>query len=73
MDFKDWIKRFEKMDTPRGDLADDIVRDRNLPTENSLQAWLDHLYVRGACPGAKAVLRSAWKRYEKEQPNHART
>ena len=66
MTFKRWLLQFKNEDTPIGDLASDVARDRSLPVTNSYTAWHDHLLGRRACPEALEALRWAWQQYESE-------
>ena len=66
MKFNTWLLQFRHEDTPLGDLACDVARDRSLPAANSYEVWRDHLLARRACMEAIEVLRWAWQRYKSE-------
>lgn len=71
MYFKDWLRRFEKDENPRGDLARDVRSDKDFPCEKSV--WLkkretmirSYLEEAGACNGCLDAFDEAWKDYER--------
>lgn len=73
MTFKEWIMRHKGKDTPLGDLAYDIARDRNFPDSNTKEAILDHLtsYTVNACPEAIDAFKSAWNSYRAYEKRHS--
>ncbi|MCL6561260.1 MAG: sterile alpha motif-like domain-containing protein [Firmicutes bacterium] len=66
MAFKIWLKKFEGWETPRGDLARDVARDKNFPGEDDYNVILAHLRARGACKEAIQTFRRAWAAYQRE-------
>lgn len=67
MNFKQWITSFQHTGGPRGDLAQDIVRDKKFPED--LQEWKElrvYLKDRGACREAMNAARYAWKIYQQQ-------
>lgn len=64
MYFSEWIQRFLREDTPFGDLAYDISRDKGFPRIFDKQTILDHLKNAGACREAVYTFKRAWKEYE---------
>jgi len=63
--FFSWLMEQVERDDPVGDLANDTLRDKDLPNiENeSLKQWLIHLKRKNACPMAIVALKDAWKEY----------
>ena len=49
MTFKRWIKQFQGEDSPLGDLAEDIHRDKNFPCTNRYEKMISYLISRNAC------------------------
>lgn len=41
--FKDWILKFQGVDLPIGDLADDVARDPDFPAEDYFDELLAHI------------------------------
>ena len=65
--FKDWlVEKYLGRDTPEGDLAGDVDRDRDFPKLNSRVAILHHLQRLHACEGAFRTFERCWKRYTEE-------
>ncbi len=44
--FKDWIKNFENVDLPIGDLAKDIARSKDFPASNDYNALYGYVRVK---------------------------
>ncbi len=65
--FKNWIKRFEGEDSPIGDLADDIARDKEFTEDNSRLGIRDYLWSMGAVRGCVEAFHEAYNIYEKEK------
>ena len=60
-DFRSWIKKFEGIENPFGDLADAIKIDKNFPNENSyiiIKEYLKNTF-------GEIIFEEAWKSYEK--------
>lgn len=49
MTFKTWIKQFQGENTPIGDLADDIQRDKNFPATSDFEKMTTYLINHNAC------------------------
>lgn len=73
MTFKEWIIRHKGKDTPLGNLADDVSRDKDFPEENTKEAILDHLtgFTTRACPEAVDEFKHAWKSYQAYMKRHS--
>jgi hypothetical protein len=61
LSFKDWIARYENEDSPIGDLARDMARDKRLPEE--YKDLRKHMVRMGACEEALQAATAANKRY----------
>jgi hypothetical protein len=63
--FTEWlIKNYAEQETPIGDLARGVARDRTWPIDaNTEQQFLSYLRRTVAPPGAIRAFRSAWKAY----------
>lgn len=66
--YKDWlIEKYLGKDTPRGDLAYDVNRDKDFPEGHlTRERILDHLDIKNACDSAKELFKRTWKDYCKE-------
>lgn len=71
MHFRDWLKRFDKDMNPRGDLARDVLSDKDFPCEKCIKLKKRETMIRryledaGACYGCMAAFEDAWKDYER--------
>jgi hypothetical protein len=63
MTFFQWCKTQKKRDDAIGDLARDILQDRDHPRGNDYTRWQNHLYDREACGGAIETLERAFECY----------
>ena len=73
MKFYQWmLEMYLGKDTPRGDLAHDMKRDRSFPVTNDWKAIYRHLELRSACPQCKALFKRCWRDYEKAMECDAR-
>ena len=67
MDFRTWlINKYQHKDTPRGDLARDIIRDPDFPevtTVGGRETILNHLIFAGASAEAIRTFGRAWSAY----------
>lgn len=63
LSFTDWLKRHSNRNSPLGDLAKDMIRDKNWPAYNSLDAYRTYLQFQNAYYGAMEALDRAWKSY----------
>lgn len=69
LDFKTWILHFKNVDRPIGDLATDIARDNEFPTENSKEVIRNYLKRKSSFSIVSAVLETfdnAWDYYLKD-------
>lgn len=62
--FTDWLTKHKNRDSPLGDLAQDVMRDKQWPSYDSLEHYQDYLNSRGAAIGAMDALNGAWKSYQ---------
>lgn len=63
--FYEWAIRLKNRDTPTGDLAKDMLRDKDAATvDNTLEAFDAHLRRQNACREAHETLRAAWRSYQ---------
>ena len=67
MTFIEWISRHDGKDTPLGDFAYDITRDKGFPTTNSRKDILEHLQNVHACGEAIQTFKTAWNSYQAYQ------
>ena len=71
MYFRNWLRRFEKDQNPRGDLARDVLSDENFPCEKNEKLKKRQINIRnylegaGACEGCLDAFDDAWKEYER--------
>ncbi len=60
--FTEWLARHTKRDSPLGDFAGDVARDRDFPrAPSSLDQVLSHLIRHGACGEAQDAAKRAWR------------
>jgi YozE SAM-like protein len=62
--FTDWLKKHKNRNSPLGDLATDMLDDKNWPSHNSLEDYRDYLNLRQASFGATEALKRAWRSYK---------
>lgn len=61
--FKTWIESFKNVDLPIGDLADDILRDKEFPRDsNDFHEILEYLYEKTGIHVIEAFC-DAWNYY----------
>lgn len=70
MTFIEWISRHNGKDTPLGDFAYDITRDKRFPTTNSREDIIEHLQNIRACDEAISTFKTAWKSYQAYSKKH---
>jgi len=70
MDFVEWISRLKNRDTPTGDLASDILSDKNFPRNADKETILSYLRSCNACDGAISAFKSAWRSYQSYLKKH---
>lgn len=61
--FTDWLKMHKNRNSPLGDLATDMLRDKQWPSFNSLKDYQSHLSFMHASMGAIEALKRAWRTY----------
>lgn len=64
LSFTDWLMKHRNRDSPLGDLATDMLRDKTWPLYNTLDKYRDYLHFRHADSGAVKALERAWKSYK---------
>ena len=69
MTFKTWIKQFQGEDTPIGDLADDIQRDKNFPATRDFKKMTSYLINHNACEDCIREFAGAYIEYMTEEIN----
>lgn len=62
--FTDWLKKHKNRNSPLGDLASDMLRDKNWPSYNSLEDYQFYLELKNASIGAIEALKKAGKTYK---------
>jgi hypothetical protein len=62
--FTEWLKKQINRDSPFGDLATDMIRDKTWPTYTTLDAYRDYLHSKNASWQAVQTLERAWKSYK---------
>ncbi len=70
MTFVDWLSRHVNRDTPLGDLARDVSRDKEFPMSNSKEDIRNHLHRKNACQDAISTFNQAWASYQVYQKKH---
>ena len=70
MNFVDWILRLRTRNTPTGDLARDLMSDKNFPNSSDKEKILNYLYSHNACADAIKAFRNAWSSYQTYLKNH---
>lgn len=61
--FKTWLKNFENVDLPIGDLAKDILSDSNFPQEESYEVIHDYLIRKNADSVILETFLTVWNFY----------
>lgn len=62
--FKNWLlANYRGVDSPFGDLADDVACARDFPAENSREAIFGYLRSHHACRQCVAAFNLAWGAY----------
>jgi hypothetical protein len=59
--FEEWLGDQRGKDSPIGDLAADVARDKDWPTGQGIETYRAHV-ARG-CSGAMDALNEAWQAY----------
>ena len=63
MTFYDWILKYKGHNTPRGDLADDISRDKCFPHDGDYDKIIGYFEGRHVGSEVLKTFKSAWKSY----------
>ena len=67
MSFYDWMMQYKEHNTPRGNLADDMIRSESgFPKDGSFEEIETYLKSHGACSQSLEILKSVWDSYKKE-------
>ena len=74
LSFTEWLKKNKNRNSPLGDLATDVLRDKQWPSYNTLEDYRSYLNFKGAVYDAIIALEKAWKSYKtylqrKKRPN----
>lgn len=62
--FRQWIIGKRWLDSPRGDLAEDIYNDPNFPNTYSYSEMLSYLRYRRSCKEAISTFKNAYKAFK---------
>lgn len=46
MNYTEWLENYKGRETPIGDLADDVLQDRNFPKTNNYEELHSYLYFK---------------------------
>lgn len=67
MNFYEWMMdKYAQKNTPRGDLAGDMARDKSFPKDGSRTDILGHLESRRAAEACVACFKRCWRDYVRE-------
>ena len=69
MNFKEWITKFENLQTPYGDLARDIQADNNFIDSNDVEEIEYYLIQQNACVDCINVLHQVHTEYQEAHNN----
>ena len=69
MSFKTWIKQFQGEDSPLGDLAEDIDRDKSFPCTDKFEKMISHLVNHNACEECIREFSEAYIEYMTDEVN----
>ena len=64
--YKTWIKNYENLNTPLGDLARDVVVDDNFPKSTSRKRILEYLTKSRAIDAAIEEFIKSWPQYKRD-------
>lgn len=69
--FYEWCQRSVNRDTPTGDLARDMNRDKDSPfVENTKDTWWSHIRHRGGDSEVLRAFNTAWASYQRYLKSH---
>lgn len=69
MTFKTWIKQFRGEDSPIGDLAEDIHRDKSFPCTDRFEKMISYLVNHNACEECIREFSGAYIEYMTDEVN----
>ena len=69
MTFKTWIKQFQGENSPLGDLAEDIYRDRSFPCTDKFEKMISYLASHNACEECIREFSGAYIEYMTDEVN----
>ena len=69
MTFKTWIKQFKGEDSPIGDLAEDIHRDKSFPCTDRFDKMISYLVNHNACEECIREFSGAYIEYMTDEVN----
>jgi YozE SAM-like fold/Glyoxalase superfamily protein len=64
LSFTDWLKKHKNRNSPLGDLATDVISDKEWPSYNTLREYETYLNFRLADWAAIEALKRAWRSYK---------
>jgi uncharacterized protein YozE (UPF0346 family) len=64
MSFYSYVKEYRKEQSARGDLARDMLADREFPKKGAYENMLDYLESKNACDGAMNTFERVFREYE---------
>ena len=70
MTFYEWISRLKDKDTPTGDLAADILSDRNFPKDAAIDEVEAYICHKATHPDVVKAFKAARQSYLRYQKNH---
>ena len=71
MTFFEYMMRFVKKDSPSGDLARDMNRDKDFPMSNDRDEIMNHLRSKGACYDCLNTFDRCYRLYELYERKHS--
>ena len=70
MNFYDWmISKYRDKNTPRGDLAEDMVRSGDFPKDGDYNSILKYLHRKGACEECVNTFKRCWRDFQRTCKN----
>jgi len=64
--YKTWIKNYESLNTPLGDLSRDIGIDRNFPISKSQKCIIEYLNISRAIDAVIHEFNKSWVQYKRD-------
>jgi hypothetical protein len=65
VEFNDWLRRQKNRNSPLGDLSQEMLKDNNWPSYNSLEGYKKYFTTINLPRGATSALEAAWKSYHR--------